>query len=145
MQAVRAHNASFAWSTRFKSAGGTDIIPSLFEEKGRFAVWSRSGAVLFLLRGWCAYPVLRGFGCLGASRCIKRAFRGKNKRRKSQEIKFPVAFLTVHIIYRAGCNLSASSRDTVQRRKSKGRSPVTSPPNPSPYLASVFSAAPSPG
>ena len=34
MQAVRAHNASFAWSTRFKSAGGRDIIPLLFEEKG---------------------------------------------------------------------------------------------------------------
>ena len=34
MQAVRAHNASFAWSTRFKSAGGRDIFPLSFEEKG---------------------------------------------------------------------------------------------------------------
>ena len=33
MQAVRAHNASFAWSTRFKSAGGIDIVPSSFEGK----------------------------------------------------------------------------------------------------------------
>lgn len=33
MQAVRAHNASFAWSTRPKSAGGRDIVLWSSEEK----------------------------------------------------------------------------------------------------------------
>ena len=33
MQAVTAHTTSFAWSRRFKSAGGRDIVGSLFVEK----------------------------------------------------------------------------------------------------------------
>ena len=44
MQAVRAHNASFVWSTRFKSAGGRDIGPSLFEEKRALFVFVATGS-----------------------------------------------------------------------------------------------------
>jgi hypothetical protein len=44
MQAVRAHNTSFAWSTRFNSAGGRDIVPSLFEEKSALFVFVATGS-----------------------------------------------------------------------------------------------------
>jgi len=44
MQAVRAHKASFAWSTRPKSAGGNDIAPSSFEEKSALFVFVATGS-----------------------------------------------------------------------------------------------------
>ena len=48
-QAVRAHSASFAWSIRFKSAGGRDIVSSSLEEESVvFLVTVGSGVVPFM-------------------------------------------------------------------------------------------------
>ena len=61
MHVVTAHNASFAWSTRFKRVGGRDMIPSLFEGRER-VVLPPAGAVSICFLVQCSRAVLRGFG-----------------------------------------------------------------------------------
>ena len=66
MHVVTAHNASFAWSTRFKRVGGRDMVPSLFEGEERLVLPpAEAVSICFLLRFRCTRAVLRGFGRSG--------------------------------------------------------------------------------
>jgi hypothetical protein len=56
---IRVHNAPFTWSTRFKSAGGEVIVPSLFKGSG----FRKRRPVLFM-----RLSVLGSLGHSGVSR-----------------------------------------------------------------------------
>ena len=67
MQAVKTHSASFAWSTRFKSIGGRDIVPSSFEVERALRNRKQCRSVYVSVCLSCA--LLFGFGHPGVSHC----------------------------------------------------------------------------